>query len=106
MTVPENILLQKKALVMYMAHNRKASNALCTLCRGENCQQNVTDLAGVVWLRVAGLRAGYRTRPTTEHGTPVSRYEQLMAADRPQMLTTSIVHRHRKDFKSGGAQWW
>jgi len=27
----------------------------------------------------------------TEHGTPVSRYEQLMAAGGPQMLATSNV---------------
>jgi len=42
----------------------------------------VTDLAG-------SLVAGYRKNPTTEHGTPVSRYEQLMAAGGPQMLATS-----------------
>jgi len=28
---------------------------------------------------------------TAEHGTPVSRYEQLMAAGGPQMLATSNV---------------
>ena len=39
--------------VNVIAHNRKASNALCTLVKrekisdpGENCQRNVTDLAG------------------------------------------------------------
>jgi len=39
---------------IYIAHNRKASNALCSLakrekklsCPGEHCQRNVTDLAG------------------------------------------------------------
>jgi len=57
----------------------------------ENCQRNVTDLAGIVWQRVAGRRAGHRKGPTTEHGTPVSLYEQLMAAGGPQMLPTSNV---------------
>ena len=42
-------------------------------------------------VRVAGRQAGYRKGPTTEHGTPVSRYEQLMAAGGPQMLATSNV---------------
>jgi len=36
-------------------------------------------------------RAGYRKGPTTEHGTPVSRYEQLMTAGGPQMLATSNI---------------
>ena len=31
------------------------------------------------------LQTGYITRPTTEHGTPVSRYEQLMAAGGPSV---------------------
>ena len=38
---------------------------------GENCQRNMTDLAGSEF---------HIKDPTTEHGTPVSRYEQLMAA--------------------------
>ena len=42
-------------------------------------------------VRVPGRQAGYRKGPTTEHGTPVSRYEQLMAAGGPQMLATSNV---------------
>ena len=44
--------------------------------------------------RVAGRRAGHRKGPTTEHGTPVSRYEQLMAAGGAQMLrqTDAGVH--------------
>jgi len=29
--------------------------------------------------------------PTTEHGTPVSQYEQLLAAGGPQMLATNNV---------------
>jgi len=38
--------------LLYIAHNRSASNTLCTRKRkkfsgpGENCQSNVTDLTG------------------------------------------------------------
>jgi len=39
----------------------------------------------------SGGRAGYRKGLTTEHRTPVSRYEQLMAAGGLQMLATSNV---------------
>ena len=56
---------------------------------GESCQRNVTDLAVG---RVAGRRAGYSKGPTTEHGTPVSRYEQLMAAGGPQTHTHTHTH--------------
>ena len=59
---------------------------------GESCQRNVTDLAVG---RVAGRRAGYSKGPTTEHGTPVSRYEQLMAAGGPQTHTHTHTRRSR-----------
>jgi len=48
----------------------------------------VTDLAGNM-VRVPGRRAGYRKGPTTEHRTPVSRYEHLLVAGGQQMLPTS-----------------
>ena len=71
---------------MYASRTRKAKFS----GRGENCQRNVTDLAGslITSCRPPGQPA---TGPTTEHGTPVSRYEQLMAAGGPQMLATSNV---------------
>jgi len=49
---------------------------------GKNCQQNVMDVAGSL---VPGRRASHRKGPTSEHGMPVSLYEQLMAAGGPQM---------------------
>ena len=41
-------------------------------------------------MQAAGPATEKARRPT-EHGTPVSRYEQLMAAGGPQMLATSNV---------------
>ena len=60
---------------------------------GENCQRNVTDLAGILWyneFQVAGTATEKARRPNMERRC-MSRYEQLMAAGGPQMLATSNV---------------
>jgi len=79
-------------------NNRKASNALCTLVKrekkkfsspGENCGKNFTDLTGSL---VTSFRPPGRLqkRTTTEHRTLVSRYEQLTAASRLQMVRGNV----------------
>ena len=50
----------------------------------------MTDLAGSL-VTSSSPPGRLQKRPDDEHGTPVSRYEQLMAAGGPQMLATSNV---------------